>query len=226
MHAFFTCKMLTSLQKICFVSRGVVKGRVTASINANWIFVVVIVLLELFFDHEEALESDLDLRLVLGTATPKLLEVIGRLREIFEPNCQLDSGINDLLLVDRSYFRFLVRNFLKFFSELILLLLFDSAEGYGHASQDLISGPGKCLSYLDRVDVGEIFSLGLGQVCLSLRLVDQVSELHHLLALTSLKRFTFGCLVELPEDLRVEPVTILTVLEGIEVSEDELIELG
>ena len=41
------------------------------------VILLVLVSLELFFDQEEPLDGHLDLRLVLSTATPQLLEVIG-----------------------------------------------------------------------------------------------------------------------------------------------------
>ena len=57
-------------------------------------------------------------------------------------------------------------------------------------------------------------------------MVKKICELHNLLALASLSRFTFWGFVELLEDLLLEPVAILAVLEGVEVCKNELVEQG
>ena len=87
----------------------IIHRRVRARRHPNIVFIVV-VFQELFLNHEEAFQSHLDLWLMLGTASSQLSEVIGGLREVFEPDSQFDLLVKGALLFHRGCSLGLIRD--------------------------------------------------------------------------------------------------------------------
>ena len=216
------CELLLSLLELRFLLTYIIHSGVTAA--AHYIFLIIVIEFKLFLNEEKALYSDLDLRHVLSTTAAELSEVIGAAREILQPECQFDSTGSCLLFSEGLSALLVGRESCYFDCELFLLFELDAAEWHRNACKDLVRGPGQYLTHLDRVHIGEVLTLLLGHVGLRLGLVQEVLQLDDLVSFGGFGRFTFRRLVQLLVKLLHDACLVLSILEGVEVAVDELVE--
>ena len=131
----------------CFLLFSLYSLRVKLSIELAiryWhtnIILLVLVFLELFFDQEEPLDGHLNLRLMLSTTPSQLFEVIGRIREVFQPNSEFMDIFRRVLFILDGFFLSLLSGRIQPSFKSFGLFGFESTKGHRDAGQDLVSRP-------------------------------------------------------------------------------------